>query len=235
MEEHQRVEHTAKTNAGQGFGIAGLVVGLLALILAFIPCVGVIAIGPGAIAIVLSVVGLIQANQGNGAKGLIIAALVVSIVATGIAAVWGIVIGGITRDSHRFTERVERMVERTDREDLRRLEESFRHLGTELEKTFGDMEDFDPEVYEFGEEISDEEFEQVITEYEEVVKELAELVRHAENGRARDLILYSRVSVRAASLAATLIRVGPKLTEEQKQRFEEINKKYEEVMDEADI
>ncbi len=235
MEEQQKVVNNARTNAGQGFGIAGLVVGLLALILAFIPCVGVVAIGPGAIAIVLSVVGLIQANQGNGAKGLIIAALVVSILATSIAAIWGIVIGGISRDTKRFTERVERVVERTEREDLRRLEESFRHLGAELERTFGDMEDFDPEVYEFGEEISDEEFEKVITEYEEVVKELADLVRQAEHDRPRDLILYSQVSVRAASLAATLIRVGPRLTEEQKQRFEEIHKKYEEVMDEAEI
>ncbi|RXQ94935.1 DUF4190 domain-containing protein [Ancylomarina salipaludis] len=84
-----------KTNAGQGFGVAGLILGILCLFMAFIPCIGVIAIGPGVIAIVLSIVGLVQANNNNGARGINIAALVVSALGTLIACVWLFVFVGI--------------------------------------------------------------------------------------------------------------------------------------------
>ena len=153
-----------ETTAGQGFGIAGLIIGLIALIIAFIPCVGLIALVPGIIAVVLSLIGLAQANQNNGAKGLIIAALVVSILATTIAAIWGIVIGGVSRDSHRWLDRVERVIERSDRESVKELETSLKQLGEDLERTFGDRDDFDAELYEFGEEITDEEFDRVMQE-----------------------------------------------------------------------
>ncbi len=236
-QEQQKPESQStavKTNAGQGFGIAGLVLGVLALILAFIPCIGVIALVPGAIAVILSIIGLVQANQNNGAKGLIIAALVISILATGIAAIWGIVIGGVSREGHIWRDRIERIVEETDRETIRELETSLRVLGNELERTFGDMDEFDPEIYEFGEKISDEEFERVIREYEETVREFARLVEQAERGELSSVVKYSSVSIRAASLAATLIRIGPRLTEEQKMRFEEISGKYEELLEEVE-
>ena len=82
------MENQEKTNAGQVMGIVGLILGIIALIVSFIPCFGVYALVPGVIAIVLSVVGLSQAKKGNGAKGLAIAALVVSSLATIIAIVW---------------------------------------------------------------------------------------------------------------------------------------------------
>ncbi len=223
-----------QTTAGQGFGIAGLIIGLIALIIAFIPCIGLIALVPGVIAVVLSFIGLAQANQNNGAKGLIIAALVVSILATTIAAIWGIVIGGVSRDSHRWLNRVERVIERSDRESVRELETSLKVLGEELEKTFGDRDDFDPEVYEFGEEITDEEFERVMQEYETVVREFARLAREVEAGNVEALVTYSTVSLRAASLAATMIRVGPKLTEEQQQRLQEVSERYEKALEAID-
>ncbi len=223
-----------KTTAGQGFGIAGMVVGAIALIVAFIPCVGVIAIAPGAIAVILSVIGLIQANQNNGAKGLIIAALVISILATSIAAIWGIVIGGVSRDKDIWRDRVEQVIESAGEESLRELGTSVQALGKELEKTFGDMEEFDPELYDFGDEITDEEFDKVMEEYEKVVSELAKLVKEVEQGELAALVTYSTVSIRAASLAATLVRIGPKLTDEQKQRFEEVSARYEKVLEEVE-
>ena len=61
--------------------------------MAFIPCIGVIAIGPGVIAIVLSIVGLVQASKNNGAKGINIAALIVSGIGTLIACLWLFVFG----------------------------------------------------------------------------------------------------------------------------------------------
>ena len=224
----------AKTTAGQTLGIVGLVLGILALIVAFIPCVGVIALVPGLIAVIFSVIALVQANQNNGAKGLIIAALVVSILATSIAAIWGIVIGGASREGHRFREGVERFIESADQEAIQELRTSVKQLGKELERTFGDMEDFDPELYDFGEEISDEEFEQVLADYDMLVRELAALVREVEDGQLSALVKYSNVSIRAASMAATLVRIGPKLTEEQQKRFEEVSGRHEEILDEME-
>jgi len=85
------MEEQPKTTAGQGFGIAALILGILALLIAFIPCVGLFALIPGIIAIVLAIVGLSQANSANGAKGVIIAGLVISVIGTVIAAVWLII------------------------------------------------------------------------------------------------------------------------------------------------
>ena len=82
------MEEQEKTTAGQGFGIASLILGILALLIAFIPCIGFLALIPGIVAIVLAIVGLSQASQANGAKGVIIAGLVVSIIGTVVAAAW---------------------------------------------------------------------------------------------------------------------------------------------------
>ena len=84
-----------KTNAGHGLGVAGLVLGILCLFMAFIPCIGVFAIGPGIVAIILSIFGLVQANKNNGATGINIAALIVSGLGTTIAFLWIFVFVGI--------------------------------------------------------------------------------------------------------------------------------------------
>ena len=80
-------ETTIQSNAGQGLGIAGLVLGIIALIISFIPCFGWYALVPGVIAIILSAIAFSQAKKTEAAKGLIIAALIVSIIATAIAIV----------------------------------------------------------------------------------------------------------------------------------------------------
>ena len=66
-------------DAGKGFGIAGLVVGIIGLLLFCIPFVGFFF---GFLGLIFSIVGLVQANKHNAQKGLIIGALVVSIIAT---------------------------------------------------------------------------------------------------------------------------------------------------------
>jgi len=83
------------TNAGQTLGIIGLVLGILSFMLGFIPCVGIIAIIPGIIAIILSAVGLSQANRNNGARGINIGALIVSIIGVLVASLWLIFVVGI--------------------------------------------------------------------------------------------------------------------------------------------
>jgi hypothetical protein len=72
-----------KSNAtGMALGISGLVIGILALLFSFIPCLGALAFWPGVVAVVLSALSVVTSVR---AKGLAIAALVVSISSTGVA------------------------------------------------------------------------------------------------------------------------------------------------------
>lgn len=81
-----------RSNAGQGLGIAGLVLGIMAIITGIIPCTFYMGILLGIMGIVLAIVALIQANRGFGRKGLIVAALVCSVVGFVFASVWVFVI-----------------------------------------------------------------------------------------------------------------------------------------------
>lgn len=101
-----------RTNAGQTLGIIGLILAILSLFLAFIPCVGFIAIAPAVIAIVLSAVGLSQASKNNGAKGLNIGALIVSVVSVLFASVWLILVVGLsTIENEDIEDIVEEVIE----------------------------------------------------------------------------------------------------------------------------
>jgi hypothetical protein len=104
MEEH-------KSNAGQGLGIAGLVMGIMAIPLGIIPCTFYIGVLFGIIGIVLSVVALSQANRGYGPRTLIIAALVCSIVGLTFASVVGFT---LTRNGARFVKEIIRNNENGD-------------------------------------------------------------------------------------------------------------------------
>jgi hypothetical protein len=80
-----------RSNAGQGLGIAGLVLGIMAIPMGIIPCTFYMGILFGIVGIVLSIVALTQANRGYGPKTLIIAAMVCSVVGLTFASVWGFV------------------------------------------------------------------------------------------------------------------------------------------------
>ena len=77
---------TTNSKAGKGLGIAGLVLGILAAVVSFVPCLGMYAMFPGIVGLVLSVISIIQANKAGAAKGMAIAGLVCSIVGISIAA-----------------------------------------------------------------------------------------------------------------------------------------------------
>lgn len=81
-----------KSTAGQGLGIAGLVLGILAIPMGIIPCTFYIGIVFGLTGLILSLVALSQAKRGYGPKGLIIAALVCSALGLSFASAWGFAI-----------------------------------------------------------------------------------------------------------------------------------------------
>src|SRR6056297_3318303 len=122
------MEENKTSNAGQGLGIAGLVLGIIALIISFIPCLGVWAILPGIVAIVLSAIGFSQANKANAAKGLVIAALIISIIGTAIAA-WQIYM------FKSAPSKIEKMMkDEFDENDVKELEEAMEELEGEIEE-----------------------------------------------------------------------------------------------------
>ena len=68
--------------AGQTLGVAALVTAIVTFVIAVIPCVGLIAVIPGIIAIVLASVGLSQAAKNDSPRGVLLAGLIIGIVAT---------------------------------------------------------------------------------------------------------------------------------------------------------
>jgi len=70
-----------KNNSGQNLGIAALITAIITFVLSVIPCVGLIAIIPGIIAIILASVGLSQAARNDAPRGVLIAGLIIGIIA----------------------------------------------------------------------------------------------------------------------------------------------------------
>ncbi len=90
------MEPQKTSTEGQVMGIIGIVLGVISLIVAFIPCVGVVAFLPGGLAIIFSIISIVQASRGNGAKNLGIASFVISSLAIIIAAAWLIIFSGVS-------------------------------------------------------------------------------------------------------------------------------------------
>ena len=123
------------TTTGQGLGIAGLVLGILAIPLGIIPCTFIIALLFGITGIVLSSVALSQANKRNGAKGLIIAALVCSILGTTIAALWGFTMSKGSR-------MIRSVMRQEFHDDLgKEFEKAFKSFGDDMEEVLEDLEE----------------------------------------------------------------------------------------------
>lgn len=143
-----------KTSAGQGLGVAGLVIGILAVILALIPCIGWIAIIPGVIALALTLVAFSQANKGNGSKGVIIGALVVSIIAISIGLVQIIFFAAVATEGGSIKNKIEKVAKEFEdefegeygkdfEEALEDVEKSIDEIGEDLEETMERLEEND--------------------------------------------------------------------------------------------
>ena len=163
------MEENKTSNAGQGFGIAGLVLGIIALIISFIPCLGMWAIIPGIIAIVLSAIGFSQANKANAKKGLVIAALVISIVGTAIAGWQFYVFRNAPSKLEQFGKEFKKVIEEELNEDeLKDLEEAMEELEGEIEEITEEsmgkaakaaseaLKEFSEEVEKVSEELEEE-------------------------------------------------------------------------------
>jgi gas vesicle protein len=237
------MENQTTTTAGQGMGIAGLLLGIIAIPLAIIPCTFVLALLFGAAGIVLSAVGLHQANTSNGTKGLPLSGLIVSVVGLCIAMMWGFFFASLSDNGRfwkqgKFWEQFENIgneVGKDIEESMKDVEDDFDKAGKDLEKTLEELEsDSARQNFIWGEEISNEEFDKLLNSYEELIGDYVKLVDDAGDGDIEAIAEYAKVSVKAVALATKLTSVAPKLTEKQKERFKELQKKYEETLEKAE-
>jgi hypothetical protein len=81
-----------KKNQQSGVGVAALVTGIIAFLMAVVPCVGIVAIIPAVIAIVLAIVGL---SRPNNTQGILVGGLVIGIIALMISVSQSFIIGKI--------------------------------------------------------------------------------------------------------------------------------------------
>ncbi len=97
-------------NAGQGLGVAALVMGIISFIVAFIPCVGLFALFTSAIAIVLGAIGLSQASKSNSPKGLMMGGLILGIIALFVAIAQVVLFAGLADKAPYFEEKFEDVI-----------------------------------------------------------------------------------------------------------------------------
>ncbi|MCY1635123.1 hypothetical protein [Marinifilum sp. D737] len=126
-----------RSNSGQTLGIIALVLGILTLFIGFIPCIGFVAFIPGVIAIILSIIGLSKANKDNGAIGLNIGALIVSVLGVLVASLWLFFFVGVASMNEDEIEGfVEEVIEEVIEESVHNqdLQEALEELEQQLEE-----------------------------------------------------------------------------------------------------
>jgi len=96
---------------GQNLGVGALITAIITFVLAVIPCVGLIAIIPGIIAIVLASVGLSHAARNNAPRGVLLAGLIIAIIASLISFSQVFVAGKIAQKADNWPENIKSIVE----------------------------------------------------------------------------------------------------------------------------
>jgi hypothetical protein len=99
-----------QNNSGQNLGIAALITAIITFVLAVIPCVGLIAVIPGIIAIILASVGLSQAARINSARGLLLAGLIIAIIAVMISFSQIYIAGKIARGAGKLPGEIQNVI-----------------------------------------------------------------------------------------------------------------------------
>ncbi|MBN2214887.1 MAG: DUF4190 domain-containing protein [Bacteroidales bacterium] len=140
------MEEQERTSYGQGLGIAGLILGILAIPLGIIPCTFVFGLVFGVTGIVLGAVAYTQAKKANGPVGLAIGALTVSIVGTCIALIWTMLVVSAPDfkwvDLQHKLENIDKAVKKTEE-----IDKAFESFDEEMEDILEDLEENDTTLH----------------------------------------------------------------------------------------
>jgi len=113
-----------KNNSGQNLGIAALITSIITFVLAVIPCVGLIAVIPGIIAIILASVGLSQASRSNAPKGILIASLIIGVIASLISVSQVFVATKIAKNADKWPNEIQNIVKEVQDDVVKDLEDA---------------------------------------------------------------------------------------------------------------
>lgn len=116
------MEEVKSNDQQSGVGVGALVTAIVAFLLSIVPCIGLIAVVPAVIAIVLAIIGL---SRSNNNQGMLIGGLVVAILALMISISQSFVIGKIANKSGNWATDFENVIE---------------DFTDNIEKEFGDNE-----------------------------------------------------------------------------------------------
>ncbi len=109
---------------GSNLGIAALITAIITFVLAVIPCVGIIAVIPGIIAIVLASVGLSQSARNNSPKGVLVAGLIIGIIAVLIAGSQVFVAARVARGVDNFPGNIHNIINDVQDNVVKELEDN---------------------------------------------------------------------------------------------------------------
>jgi len=113
-----------RNNTGQNMGIAALITAIITFVLAVIPCVGLIAIIPGIIAVVLASVGLSQAARNNSSRGVLVAGLIIAIIASLISLSQVFVAGKLAQHSGKWPGDIQNIINDVQDNVMKDLEDA---------------------------------------------------------------------------------------------------------------
>jgi hypothetical protein len=113
-----------RNNSAQNLGIAALITAIITFVLAVIPCVGLIAIIPGIIAIILASVGLSQASRNNAPKGVLIAGLIIAVLASMISISQVFVAGKIAKNADKWPNEIQNVINDVQDNVIKELEDN---------------------------------------------------------------------------------------------------------------
>ncbi len=113
-----------KNTSGQNLGIAALITAIITFVLAVIPCVGLIAVIPGIITIILASVGLSQASRSNAPKGILIASLIIGVIASLISVSQVFVATRIAKNADKWPNEIQNIVKEVQDDVVKDLEDA---------------------------------------------------------------------------------------------------------------
>jgi hypothetical protein len=122
MEEVQN--NKPQNNTAQNMGIAALITAIITFVLAVIPCVGLAAIVPGIIAVVLASVGLSQAARNESPRGLLVAGLIIGIIALLISFSQVFIVGKIAQHADKWPDEIQNIIKDVREDVIKDIEDA---------------------------------------------------------------------------------------------------------------
>ncbi|MEE9438503.1 MAG: DUF4190 domain-containing protein [Saprospiraceae bacterium] len=119
------------TQGNSTLAIIGLVMGIIALVFSFVPCLGMVAILPGIIGLILGAIAFFQARDNGTGKGMPTATLILSVIAIGISGFQMYTMGQFAANASEDTIEYENCEDLIA--DLKKYTLEMKNLGEDLE------------------------------------------------------------------------------------------------------